>query len=149
MSSISRKNFRKFIKEFSIFSSNSEFRDFNFREMFSIEKDQFNDSSSDVDSIMKAKDSLSIKSKERSSRVKNKRFKKKNDFERSIRRLKFRFEHIEKNMQTRRNERDRDEKDRNDRNSERNKDERNKNERDKNERNESMFSNMIHSFQIK
>ena len=143
MSSISRESFRKSIKESSISSSNSESRDFNFREMSSIEKDQLNDPSSDVDSIMKARNSLSIKSKERSSRVKNKRSKKKNDFERSIRRLRSRFEHIEKNMQARRDERDRDERDRNDRDSERSRD-----ERDKDERNESMSSDMIHSFQI-
>ena len=70
------ESFRKFIKKSSIFSSNSEFRDFNFREIFSIEKNQFNDSFLNVDFIMKAKDFLSIKYKKRSSKIKNKRSKK-------------------------------------------------------------------------
>ena len=104
MLSSKKESFRKFFKEFSTFSSNLEFRNSNSREISSIENDQLNDSFSDVDFFMKTKNFLSIKSKERSSKVKNKRSKKKNDFERLIRRLRFRFEHIEKNIQTRRNE---------------------------------------------
>ena len=58
---------------------------------------------------MKTKNFLLIKSKERLSKVKNKRSKK-NNFERLIKLLKFHFEHIEKNIQTRRNEKNKNEK---------------------------------------
>ena len=59
---------------------------------------------SEIDSILKTRNSLSIKTKERLFDVKNKRSRQKSD-DQLIRRLKFCFEHIEKkNLQTRRND---------------------------------------------
>ena len=64
---------------------------------------------SKMDLILKTKDSLSIKAKRRSFDVKNKRSKLESN-DQSIKRLKFRFEHIEKNLKTRRDNRDRESK---------------------------------------
>ena len=96
--------------------------------------------SSKIDSILKTRDSLSIKAKKRSFDVKNKRSR--SDFDdQSTRRLKSRFKHFEKNLKTRRNDRDRD-RDRDDRE---NRDDRN----DRNDRKKEMTETEIKECQIK
>ena len=98
---------------------------------------------SKIDSILKTKDSLSIKAKRRSLDVKNKRSRTEFD-DQSIRRLRSRFEHIEKkNLKTRRNDRN----DRDDRDDRENK----KSEKRRDERrgtDERASDKMLHTFSI-
>ena len=74
----------------------------NFRTITSIKNISLvNSFFSKIDSIMKTKNSLLIKTKKRSFDVKNKRLKQEFD-DQSTRRLKYRFKHIvKKNLQTR------------------------------------------------
>ena len=77
---------------------------------------------SKIDLILKTKNSLSIKAKKRSLDLKNKRSRSNFD-DQSIRRLRSRFEHFEKNSKTRRNDKNKDKDDK-------------KNKNDKNDRND-------------
>ena len=88
--------------------------------------------SSKIDFILKTKDSLSVKAKKRSFDVKNKRSKSAFD-DQSTRRLRSRFEHIEKNLKTQRNDRNRENKD-------------NKNEKDRKKDTDERVSNKMLNF---
>ena len=139
-------SFREFRQSTSILQIKKTTSELISRAITSIEDFQsVTSSSSKIDSILKTRNPLSIKAKRRSFDVKNKRSR--SDFDdQSIRRLKSRFEHFEKNLKTRRNDRDRD-RDR-DRDDKKNKDDRNDSERNDKDRNERVSNEMLHIFSI-